>query len=263
MSKKFLSIFLTISMIFVLGQTAFANELVNSNDIPSELKKIDFSKELTESEKEILKKYYAEDSKKVFNDEYANELAKKDELKIKEALNSDTAFIKEVQNGPADLLKSSSALGTVGDILVTYSFTSLGADWGATGHAAIVNKDNSQTIESFPSFFGWGSHEDGVRIYPNNWKDYKKVYGVRVSDASLSDYENAASYAKAQADAEKPYNYNFFHKAKTSAFYCSQLVWRAWKNQGYEVDRLNLGNWDPVSPAELVGAKGTYVFYHK
>lgn len=59
------------------------------------------------------------------------------------------------------------------------------------------------------------------------------------------------------------YNINFFNKGTTSKFYCSQLVWRSWKNQGFEVDRMNLGNYEPVSPAELVGGSGTYVFYHK
>lgn len=146
-------------------------------------------------------------------------------------------------------------------ILVTYSFSSFGKNIVATGHAAIVSK-REETIESLPAWFDT-SKKDGVWYYPNNWGNKKQVYGVRVRHANGDHYRVAARYAQSQADARKQYNLNFFDKGATERFYCSQLVWRAWKNQGFEVDRMNLGDWEPVSQAELVGGEGTYVFYHE
>ena len=232
--------------------------------LPGLLFGIDFSQEPTEEEKILLEKYYLDDSNVVFSDAYGIQLYQNDCNQINSLPDYQKAqiYYKEYAESNEELnaTPNTGALGTYGDILVTYSFSSFGVDFAVVGHAAIVHTNSSKTIESFPATNG---HENGVRIYTNNWKTKDKVYGIRVKRAKSIDYTNAAKYAITQADQEKPYNWNFFNKGTTSRFYCSQLVWRAWKNQGFEVDRMNLGNWEPVSPAELVGGSGTYVFYRK
>ncbi|HCT4600046.1 TPA: hypothetical protein OTY10_000509 [Enterococcus faecalis] len=260
MKKRFLGALFVLAFVFCSVQSAFASSIDDLDVMQNELYNIDFSKEPTDAQKALLNQYYRADSERVFNEEFAEQLFIKDSIRVKNALkmrDGNSTFAKEENAQITEPLmsRSSSSLGTVGDILVTYSFSSFGIDVAATGHAAIVHTNSNNTIESFPN--------GGVRVYPNDWKNKSKVYGVRVRGASYNDYKNAASYAIRQANAKKPYNKNFFNKGTTAKFYCSQLVWRAWKNQGFEVDRMNLGNYEPVSPAELVGGDGTYVFYKR
>lgn len=260
MNKRMFSIVLVVVMMFSSVQLAFANERDSYDRIegvPTQLFTIDFTSEPTAEEKVLLQEYYRTDAERVFNQEFAERLFNENSAEIRNTVSRNGVndqFMKEqALSNSIGMFNSNASLGTFGDILVTYSFSSFGINIAAVGHAAIVHNDSSYTIESFP--------DGGVRVYNNDWGSKSRVYGVRVRGASYSDYQNAASYAVSQADAQKPYNWNFFNKGTTDSFYCSQLVWRAWKNQGYEVDRMNLGDWEPVSPAELVGGSQTYVFY--
>ncbi|MBQ2634892.1 MAG: hypothetical protein IJF88_09995 [Oscillospiraceae bacterium] len=223
------------------------------------LQSIDFSKEPSEEEKALLETYYILDSNLVFNDEYAKEIYQRDcnEINSLSEEQKEQLYYKESVEycSQAAETQGSSSLGTYGDILVSFTSSSFGYNWGLPGHAAIVHTNSRYTIESFPN--------GGVRIYTNNWGSKTKVYGVRVKGASSNSYTRAAQYAISQANQGKKYNWIFINKGTTGSFYCSQLVWRAWKNQGFEVDRMNLGNWEPVSPAELVGGSRTYVFYYR
>lgn len=258
-SSLFKILVMVLLMEVMMSISAFATNDEITSSYANELQNIDFSKEPSKYEKEILNEYYKKDSERIFNESYGNYIYNRDMVNIRKELenkNTSLNYIKEsnLNNlGMVTFSNSDSSLGTYGDILVTYSFSSFRVDVGATGHAAIVHNDPNYTIESFP--------DGGVRVYKNDWASKSKVYGVRVKGASGADYTNAASYAITQANLRKPYNWNFFNKGTTDSFYCSQLVWRAWKNQGYEVDRMNLGDWEPVSPAELVGGDETYVFY--
>lgn len=235
--------------------------------VSNTIQKSNFKREPSRQDKAKLLEIYKQDSDRVFNDEFAKELYSRDQALIKSHFENRSAdknlYYKETL--PIEKYttrNSSSSLGTYGDILVVYSFSSFGINVGATGHAAIVHTDSSRTIESVPAWFDT-SKKDGVWFYPNDWKSRSKVYGVRVKGANSTHYTNAAKYAIQQANLRKKYNLNFFDKGTTKSFYCSQLVWRAWKNQGFDIDRMNLGDWEPVSPAELVGGGNTYVFYHK
>jgi len=252
------SLVVVLLMGVMMPTSVFAANDEITNSYVNKLQDIDFSKEPSKYEKEILNEYYKKDSERIFNESYGDYIYNRDMLNIRNELenkNTSLNYTKESNLNNLDMatFRSGSSLGTYGDILVTYSFSSFGIDVAATGHAAIVYNNSNYTVESFP--------DGGVRVYNNDWANKSKVYGVRVKGASGSDYTNAASYALTQANSQKPYNWNFFNKGTTDSFYCSQLVWRAWKNQGYEVDRMNLGDWEPVSPAELVGGDGTYVFY--
>ena len=247
---------------------ASASERITRERLPLEREErsiftIDFSREPSEAEKRIMLEHYQKESELFFNETYAKQVYERDQAKI--AAMSDSMMArtccKEFREGDAQILATSSnSIGTVGDILVSYTTSSLGIDLAFMGHAAIVASSSSKTIESYPESDG---HENGVRVYTNDWKKRDKVYGLRVSGATMTNYRNAAQYAQNQADAKKPYNWNFFNKGTTEKFYCSQLVWRAWKEQGFDIDRMNLGNWEPVSPAELVGGSSTYTFYYK
>jgi uncharacterized protein YycO len=148
-------------------------------------------------------------------------------------------------------LKSQGAIGAPGDILVTLDGTSSGSLAWAGGHAAVVSDVSGYTVESF----GNKGNLNGVRHWINDWTTrYEKVKGLRVNGANLSDYSYAASYARQQIG--KPYNYNFFNIETTNSFYCSQLVWRAFYNRGFD---LNDG-W-AVWPVDLIESPLSYAFY--
>lgn len=150
-------------------------------------------------------------------------------------------------------------LGTKGDVLVSYDLNS-GSSAIGFGHAAIVSRKSAKTVEAWHK--NWSPiKQHGVRRYNNNWGSRKKVYGLWVKKSNNTKYVNAAKYAEKQADQKKPYNLNFLDKKTTKKFYCSQLAWRAWKNQGHDIDNLKVDS--VVSPMELVNSNNTKVFYHK
>ncbi|WP_139788092.1 YiiX/YebB-like N1pC/P60 family cysteine hydrolase [Anoxybacillus sp. UARK-01] len=134
-----------------------------------------------------------------------------------------------------NILANSGKMGTVGDILITYdNKTSV---W-AHGHAAIVRDNNDYIVEAWPDV--------GVRVYQNNWANRfstkKKFY---VKDASYSKYDSAQKWAYYQVG--DPYSLTAT-KDSVDKFYCSQLVWKAWNNTGYDLDA---DGGQIVTPADL------------
>ncbi|WP_141530814.1 septation ring formation regulator EzrA [Bacillus cereus] len=152
-------------------------------------------------------------------------------------------------------LATKSPLGTKGDVLVSYEINS-GSSAIGVGHSAIVSRDYTRTVESFAQ--SWSPiGKNGVQYYQNTWKGRSKVYGLWVKGASNTKYYNAAGYAQSKIGSS--YNWNFFNKFSTSSFYCSQLAWRSWEQQGINIDYVT---WDTVvSPAELVKSGNTTIFY--
>jgi uncharacterized protein YycO len=144
---------------------------------------------------------------------------------------------------------ASSMLGTYGDILVAYNASSWGINFGYPGHAAIVAIANDRTVESFPA--------NGVQYHTNDWGSRSNVYAMTVKGATATAYNKAASYAATQVG--KPYNWNFVNPWAGDKFYCSQLVWKAWKAQGIDVDYVTI---DPiVTPMEIAKSGNTSIYY--
>jgi uncharacterized protein YycO len=155
----------------------------------------------------------------------------------------------DIQN----LSLSGTSVGTKGDVLVTLSTASNSLGAWVGGHAAIVSTLSGYTVESF----GNRGSLNGVRHWSNDWGSrYDHVRGMWVKGASDSKYTSAASFARGQIG--KPYNLNFFNKTTTSSYYCSQLVWRAWYNQGYDLD-----DGFAVWPVDLIQSPHTIIFYSK
>lgn len=131
-----------------------------------------------------------------------------------------------------------NSVGSCGDILVTPS--TIFGNGSITGHAGIVDLNSDLTIESMPS--------GGVRRYTNDWKTrYTKALCATVIDG---DPGQAVDYASSKMGSS--YNYNFLNKWNTDKFYCSQLVWRAYIEQGIDLDKDG-GN--AVLPTDLVSDK--------
>ena len=99
-------------------------------------------------------------------------------------------------------------------------------------------------------------------VMDNKWDAYKMkkerrlidtLYGVAypLKDKNLTEDEeerirtSVASYCLFQAEAEKPYNLNFFDSQTDRAFYCSQLAYKAYLPHGID---LNTGKGVPNIP---------------
>ncbi len=118
-----------------------------------------------------------------------------------------------------------------------------------TGHAAIV-WDKNNVIESL---------SDGVKPHKNNWKKNKsKIYGVTVSCTTLEKDKKAAGWCKKQEG--KPYNWNYLNVSTRKSFYCSQLVWAAFKDN-FNIDLNTSAYGNAVHPMELVNSTKTSVIY--
>lgn len=146
---------------------------------------------------------------------------------------------KRMKRSITDNLENApNRVGSCGDILVTPA--SILGKGCITGHAGIVDKNPDLTIESMPS--------GGVRRYTNDWKTrYTKALCATVKNG---DSGLAADYASNKVGSS--YNYNFLNKWKTDKFYCSQLVWRAYIDQGIDLDKDG-GN--AVLPTDLITDK--------
>lgn len=132
----------------------------------------------------------------------------------------DAAYEAQLEADAKDGIVPLAAKGTYprtkGDILVTKD-----AYKGLipTGHAAIIYGSN-QVIEAL---------KQGVVTGKNNWNTSKKTcYGAQVIGTTAAKRAKAADWAKKQLG--KPYNYNFASINRTDAFYCSQLVWAAYRS---------------------------------
>lgn len=144
---------------------------------------------------------------------------------------------------------SGTANFTKGDILVTMDN---GSSSFRYGHAAIVLSDNRYTMEAWPS--------NGVQIHGiSKWRpggSIKTMIAMWVKGALGEDYTESQYWAKLQKG--DPYNSSFYDSNRTDKFYCSQLVWKAWKYAGFDVN----GGWDSlISPFDMVEDSQTTGYY--
>lgn len=249
MSKITLSLAFVTSVLLSPSFTAHAEK--SSYDVSSYPYQQMKQAGMSDKDIQIMKKHNEEElefinsgklDKKAENDQKQIQLARKGE-------NPKLAISPENIDQKLQGIMASSSLGTYGDILVAYNASSWGIDFGYPGHAAIVSNSSSYTVESFPA--------DGVQKHFNDWGSRKYVYAMYVKGATASNYSGAARYAEGKIG--KPYNWNFINPWNENAFYCSQLVWKAWKTQGIDVDYITI---DPiVTPIEIAKSPNTIIYY--
>ena len=157
-----------------------------------------------------------------------------------------------------------------GDILYD-QFTS------GIGHIGLY-VGNDKVIEALGVPIGKKNYPGKVEKNPITEWDYPQrdtVYLLRVKKPSgLSDDEwnekitNAIDFAESQYKAKKPYDWHWSQKQSSEnnpSWYCSELVWAAYFNQGIDLEFNSLNipvlipttpmpimvNFSPVSPAEI------------
>jgi len=157
---------------------------------------------------------------------------------------------KAVKTNGINLMESSGTYPTrSGVILVTSDSNTLGIHYG---HAGIV-WNPSTTVESM---------SDGVQRLPNIWNSrYNNIQGISVSDTTSEQDEKASDWCDDQVG--KPYNWNFFNTSTRSKFYCSQLVWAAYKDL-YDINIDSKSSIPGVIiPVDLPNQPNVYTVYVK
>ncbi|MDI9472212.1 MAG: hypothetical protein GX260_03855 [Tissierellia bacterium] len=119
------------------------------------------------------------------------------------------------------------------------------------GHAAII-RTSTTVVESTSK---------GVIMGANNWNHVKdNCYAVTVKTTTPLQDEQASVWCENQR--YKPYNYNFFNTSTRSRFYCSQLIWAAFKDKyGIDLNTSAFGN--AIHPLELVTTPKTEIIFSK
>lgn len=168
--------------------------------------------------------------------------------------------------------KKRSYLKRKGFILTTGDNASIFGSIFRVGHADIMY-NQKYTIEAVSK---------GVKRKPNNWNKVKASNGkyirfvvgdVRKTNARQESKVANWCYKKIGCD----YNYDFWNTGTRKKFYCSHLVWAAYKDN-YKID-LNTSRFDhrspsikkiriAVAPAELLSAtnikkKKVRILYYK
>lgn len=263
MKKKILALILGVSMSLSTMSVVFAADTTVNSDTQAILQaaqQAGVSAEQVQSTIDMQKSIYEEAVKE------GKSLFDKSQDKIKKARKNGKIkkdFVKEPEIEGAIVKASDSTLGSYGDVLVSLNFSSFGFNFGSPGHAAICSDSYSnKTVESYPKSSS-PIGKDGVQYYDNTWGNKHKVYGLRVNGASATNYHNAAK--KAESKITKPYpspvqSVVWMSKWSDDEYYCSQLAWRAWRDQGYDIDYIT---WDNVvSPAELTKSSNVYCWYY-
>lgn len=147
---------------------------------------------------------------------------------------------------------------TTGDVICTTDGEEnslLGRFWRMLGRLAPGDVDHcilylgpgGRCIESGPKgvivFAMPGDVWDAAALFEERWmldRFYGVVYPLAGLGLSTDDErrirENVARFCLEQATASKPYNLNFFDPETDGAFYCSQLIYKAYLAEGINLN---------------------------
>lgn len=166
---------------------------------------------------------------------------------------------------------------TTGDVICTTDGEEdslLGRLWRMMGNLAPGEVDHcimylgpgGRCIESGPKgvivFTMPGDVWDAAALFPERWmldSFYGVAYPLAGRGISADDdrrvRENVARFCLEQATFSKPYNVNFFDPDTDGAYYCSQLIYRAYLAEGINLNSNQESSDDPLArivfPQEL------------
>ncbi|MBU4360936.1 hypothetical protein L6278_00685 [Candidatus Parcubacteria bacterium] len=139
---------------------------------------------------------------------------------------------------------------------------------------------NGRVIEALGIVLWESGYPGEVKDNPITDWDYPKrdtVYLLRVNkpdDSTDDEWQqkilNAIDFVKYQNELEKPYDWHWYQKQlsiDSPSWYCSELIWAAYYNQGVDLEYRTNGVlfdlFDPVSPVEIFDDEDTEpISYH-
>ena len=125
------------------------------------------------------------------------------------------------------------------------------------GHAGIVAAAPyyQATIEA--------NKETGVAVFYGSWeKRSGQIWQVGVNTTSVAEDQKAAQWDAKQIG--KPYNHDFYNVWTRKKFYCSQLVWAAYRDTSGNRADVSLNDYGAaIHPFELRDHPNTTIVYRK
>jgi len=190
---------------------------------------------------------------KEFKENWSNDIPEEN-LKQKGFTDEEIKKTKRTKRSVDDPIMTREARG---DILLTFDQGVKGFQYG---HAGVVYND-SYVVEAL-----WEG-VDYVYIGKWKWPDYQGAYdtvkAMYVEDNNGNKAEQKY-YTWAGSNAGyhvgKPYNKTFVNMYRTDQFYCSQLVWRACKDSGYDVSNNSVAF---VTPLDIAQDNNTRRWYSR
>lgn len=123
------------------------------------------------------------------------------------------------------------------------------------GHAALMGSSKVYvTVEANPA--------DGVQFKDGHWfsRFSGQVYQVGVIETTIAQDQQVARWAETQIN--KPYNMNFLNRWTRDSYYCSQLVWAAYKDvTGVDLDTA--AYLSAIHPFEILNHSRVSLLYRK
>lgn len=135
------------------------------------------------------------------------------------------------------------------------------------GHAVMIADDTNCIIEAVGN--GIGDTNEVIKSLLDDFiRRNDEFYVIWVAaDNKLVEAEKGVAAARyAERQLGKSYNWNYLDRQTTEKFYCSQLCWRAWIQQGFKVDYDDYGPFNRpkywVSPNDIIaGHKNSKPLY--
>lgn len=156
---------------------------------------------------------------------------------------------------------TSASPGSFGDIANASVWWHSDVVWidaskGYVNHVGLTNVSTSRigVIDSAPGNPNGGVyyHSTGINRWADDCSGCRRVEHLILSESPLYISQNdpkrstVMNYASSRIGA--PYSYNFADKTSTGSFYCSKLVWQAWKSVGVDLAPGKVGE---VSPNDI------------
>jgi len=125
--------------------------------------------------------------------------------------------------------------------------------FGITGHAAIVEGKYYDSSKGMYYIRIIEAGEFGVArsILDDTRIDEKEATIYRVSGATSTQKQNAVNFCKGELGSS--YFLDFAHDTSSSEtdWYCSELVWAAYKNQGIDIETTGKLNEPGITPRDI------------
>ena len=132
--------------------------------------------------------------------------------------------------------------------------------------SGIINHGHAGIVAAAPYYYAVIEANPGTGVKPHygSWvtKYSGQVWQVGVKSTSVAQDQKAAQWAARQIG--KPYNWEFYNVWTRSKFYCSQLVWAAYRDTAGPSADISLNSYGAaIHPFELRDHPNTALIYRK
>lgn len=132
-------------------------------------------------------------------------------------------------------------------------------------YSGVINHGHAGIVAAAPYYEATieANKETGVAVVYGSWEGRSgQVWQVGVNTTSVAEDQKAAQWAAKQIG--KPYNNSFYDVWTRKKFYCSQLVWAAYRDTAGPKADVSLNRYGAaIHPFELRDHPNTTIVYRK